>query len=140
MAAVQKIEFPDPSVRTPTILVVDDEALVRMAVSDFLQECGFKTLEASNAAEAIQMVKSYAMVIDAVFSDVMMPGELDGFGLAKWIRQNRPGLPVILCSGDTKKAEVAHELCVGEPFLSKPYNLHHVVAQIRQAIEKGKKV
>jgi CheY-like chemotaxis protein len=61
--------FPDPKERTPTILVVDDEVLIRMALSDFLQKCGFKVLEASNAAEAIEIVQSHLSVLDLVFSD-----------------------------------------------------------------------
>jgi CheY-like chemotaxis protein len=110
------IHLPDPQERTPTILVVDDEVLIRMAVSDFLQECGFKVLEAGTAAEAIEMIQSRQSAIDLVFSDVRMPGDMDGFGLAKWIRTNA-GLPVILASGDAKKADTAHELCAEEPFL-----------------------
>lgn len=134
-----KIPLPDPRARTPTILVVDDEPLIRMAVSDFLQECGFKVLEAAHAAEALAMIQSGHREIHLVFSDVRMPGEIDGFGLARWVRQNRPDLPVILTSGDARKSEIAHELCASEPFLVKPYNLDIVVAQIRQAIEAQKK-
>jgi CheY-like chemotaxis protein len=130
--------FPDPKERTPAILVVDDEVLIRMAVSDFLQECGFKVLEASNAAEAIEMIKSHESTIDLVFSDIRMPGELDGFGLSKWIRENT-SLPVILTSGDSSKSDAAHELCAEEPFLKKPYDLQYAVAQIRQVIAARKK-
>ena len=97
---MEKVAFPDPEERMPTILVVDDEALIRMSISDFLQECGFNVLEASNAAEALEMIQSDQSVLDLVFSDVRMPGELDGFGLSKWIRENRPDLPVILLSRD----------------------------------------
>jgi len=125
---------PDKAERKPTILVVDDEALIRMAVSDFLQECGFKVLEASSADEAVQMLRSYAMVIDLVFSDVIMPGELDGFGLATWIRRTYPAIPVILCSGDAKKASAAKEMCADAPFFGKPYDLESVVAAIRTAL------
>jgi CheY-like chemotaxis protein len=130
--------FPDPEERTPTILVVDDEVLIRMAISDFLQECGFKVFEASNADEAIEMIQSHQSVLDLVFSDVRMPGEMDGFGLSKWIRQNTK-IPVILTSGDAKKTDAAHELCAQEPFLAKPYDLHYVVGQIRETIGKQKK-
>ncbi|HEY4971870.1 MAG TPA: response regulator [Steroidobacteraceae bacterium] len=137
--STQKVPLPDPKERTPTILIVDDEVLIRMAVSDFLQECGFKVLEAGTAAEAIEMIQSNQSTLDIVFSDIRMPGEMDGFGLSKWIRQNRPGLPVILASGDAKKSDAAHELCAEEPFLRKPYDLQFVVAQIRQTLETRKK-
>jgi CheY-like chemotaxis protein len=137
-SGLEKVAFPDPKERTPAILIVDDEPLIRMAISDFLQECGFKTLEASDASEAVQMINSYAIVLDLVFSDIQMPGEMDGFGLATWIRQNRPQLPVILCSGDSKKSTLAHELCEGEPFLAKPFDFKLVLAQIRQTLDKRK--
>lgn len=124
--------------RPRTILVVEDEPLIRMAISDFLQEVGFRVLEASNAADAIAMVESNNSVIDLVFSDVRMPGDLDGFGLSKWIRWNRPHLPVILASGHAKKLDAAHEMEAEDPFLTKPYNLEFVVAQIRQTIDNRK--
>ncbi len=133
------IVFPDPKERTPTILLVDDEVLIRLMVSDFLQECGFKTLGASSADEAIEVLsKSQPFVIDLVLSDVRMPGIMDGFGLARWIRQNRPGMPVILCSGDVNKAQAAEQVCAGEPFLAKPFDLHFAVAKIRQLLDAKK--
>jgi DNA-binding NtrC family response regulator len=135
-----KVAFPDPDERMPTILVVDDETLIRMAISDFLQECGFKVLEASNAAEALAMIQCDQSVIHLVFSDIRMPGDIDGFGLSKWIRENRSDLPVILTSGDKKKSDAAHELRAQEPFLTKPYDMHIVVGHIRAAIEARKKI
>jgi CheY-like chemotaxis protein len=99
--------FPDQKEPAPAILIVEDEVLLRMAISDYLQECGFKIYEAGTASEAIEMIESGRFAIDLVFSDIRMPGELDGFGLAQWVRKNRPGLPVILTSGDAKKSEAA---------------------------------
>ena len=64
-----------------------------------------------------------------------MPGTIDGFGLAHWIRTNRPRLPIILTSGDAKKASSAKQLCESEPFMAKPYELSVVVARIRASIE-----
>ena len=132
--ALANAKFPDPAERTPTILIVDDEPLIRMGLSDFLQDCGFKVLEASNAGEAVEMIKSSTVSIDLVITDVRMPGDMDGFGLAQWVRANRPGLAVILCSGDAKKAEVARDFCADEPFFRKPYDLQMLVAKIRQTL------
>ncbi len=129
------LPFPDPKERTPAILVVEDEALIRLVVSDYLQECGFKVHGAASAAEAIEIIESGRAPIDLVFSDVGMPGAMDGFGLARWIRQNHPSLPVILASGDGRKSEAARELCENEPFFAKPYDVRLVVAQIRSLIE-----
>ena len=131
--------FPDPSERTPTILIVEDELLIRIEFADYLRSCGFKVLEARHAREAILTIEGSGILIDLVFSDVQMPGSIDGFGLAKWIRKNRPGLPVILTSGDAKKTTATKELCENEPFMEKPYDLKYVVAQIRAHIGSTKK-
>jgi CheY-like chemotaxis protein len=128
--------FPDQKDRAPAILVVEDQALLRMAISDYLQECGFKIYEAGTASEAIEMIERF--VIDLVFSDIRMPGEVDGFGLARWARQNRPGLPVILTSGDAKRSEATKALCENEPMFQKPYDLDLVVAEIRTLVEQKK--
>jgi len=133
MAAVNA-KFPNPKERVPTILVVDDEPLIRMMVSDYLQECGFKVVEASNADEAQQMIQSDALVLDLVFSDVKMPGTKDGFALAQWVRTHRPEIPVVLASGDTSKIQNAHDLCADEPFFAKPYDLQLLVTKIRQLL------
>ncbi len=130
----KKIVFPDPAERTPAILVVDDEPLIRAALADFLQECGFKTLEASHAQDAVAILEGSRVIIDLVISDVVMPGDMDGFGLAQWIQKNRPGVRVVLCSGDSRKAKIAQDVCAGEPFVAKPYDLHMVVLQIRQLL------
>lgn len=127
--------FPDSSERTPTILVVDDEYLLRAMLSDYLQECGFKVLEASSADEAVSIIEMVEVTIDLVFTDVSMPGSMDGFGLAKWVRANRPGLHVILTSGDAKKTEAAKQLCEKEPFFNKPYDLKAIVAKIRATLD-----
>lgn len=123
----------------PTVLLVEDEPLIRLGVADYLRECGFRVLEAANADDAIAILtaRDPEFGIDVVFSDVRMPGKLDGFGLARWIRQNRPGLPVLLGSGDAKKADIASELCEQEGFFEKPYDLHKLVIRLRSMLDKS---
>jgi DNA-binding NtrC family response regulator len=129
---------PFPRERTPAILVVEDEVLIRLVISAYLQECGFHVYEAGNSMEAIRILEATHTPIDLVFSDVAMPGEIDGFGLSHWVRKHRPGMPVLLTSGDAKKSAAARELCENEPFLTKPYDLDQVVAQIRKVIDATK--
>jgi len=121
--------------RIPSILLIDDEVLVRLALADYLRECGFKVYEAGNAGEAIEILEAGEPPIDLVFSDVRMPGEMDGFGLARWIQRRREGLAVILTSGDRKKTDAAKQLCENEPFFEKPYNLEAVLAEVRRIID-----
>jgi DNA-binding NtrC family response regulator len=129
-----EVRLPDPEDRTPTILLVEDEVLIRMATSDSLQECGFRVLEASSAAEAITMLQGSETPIDVVFSDIRMPGEMDGFGLAKWIREHRPGMCVLLTSGDATTAKIATGLCEKLEVVSKPYDCKLAAARIRELI------
>jgi DNA-binding NtrC family response regulator len=117
---------------------VEDEVLIRLALADYLQECGFKVFEAANAAEAIEILRSDQAAIDLVFTDVNLPGEVNGFGLARWIRTDGPSLPVILTSGDSKMAIAAKELCEHHSFVSKPYDLAAVVGHMRSSIDARK--
>jgi DNA-binding NtrC family response regulator len=137
MAEVRRVgsPFPDPKERCPAILVVEDEVLIRLVIADYLRECGFKVYEAGTAEEAIEVLVSDQASVDLIFSDVRLPGEMNGFALAQWARTNRPGLPVVLTSGDSKKSEAAKELCENEPFFAKPYDVQLVVGQIRAIIE-----
>ncbi|WP_262271883.1 response regulator [Microvirga yunnanensis] len=115
-----------------TVLVVEDEILIRLVVADYLRECGYKVHEAVNAEEAVAMLQSPDVAVDIVFSDVQMPGDMDGFALSRWIRANKPGVQVILTSGVERSAEVAATLCEAGPLLEKPYPPQDVVARIKQ--------
>ncbi|MGI8725867.1 MAG: response regulator [Methyloceanibacter sp.] len=124
----------------PIILVVDDEFLIRALLSDHLQECGFKVLEAASADEAIGIIQNGDFSIDLVLTDIRMPGPMDGFGLARWLHTHRPGLPVILTSGNSKKAHAVKELCEERPFFEKPYDMKEVLAQVRVSLESSRAV
>src|ERR1700761_3224676 len=112
----------------PAILVVDDEALIRLSLSDYLQDHGFKVLEASTGDEALAIMAAPDFKVDLVFTDVMMPGLTDGFALAKWISENQPAIPVIVTSGDEQKAAAAKDLGATFQFVPKPYDLAEVAA------------
>jgi DNA-binding response OmpR family regulator len=135
---LQKVTFPKPEERAPSILIVEGDTLMRAALSDYLQECGFKVLEAVSGDEAKIIVERSEVKIDLVFSETQLPGTLDGFGLANWVRSHRQGLPVLLTASDAKKTDTAKELCENEPFMAKPYDLKVAVAQIRSTLEGGK--
>jgi DNA-binding NtrC family response regulator len=120
----------------PAILVVEDDPLIRLTLSDHLQDHGFKVLEASTGDEALAIIAAPGFAVDLIFTDVMMPGLTDGFALAAWIIENHPGLPVIVTSGDGEKAAAAKELLgSGFQFLPKPYDLDELVEQIRRTLE-----
>jgi len=115
-----------------TILVVEDDVLIRMVIAQYLRDCGYKVVEAANADEAILILKQPDPKIDIAFTAVEMPGSMDGFGLARWIRQNQEGVEVILAGSVSRAAEAAGELCESGPTLGKPYEPQHVVDYIRR--------
>lgn len=127
------IRFAKSEDRTPALLIVEDEVLIRLSVADYLRDCGFKVFEAADAREALDILATETAV-DLVFSDVALPGTMDGFALAQRIRAERPGLPVMLASGDSRKAAIARDLCENEPFFAKPYDIDDVVRRIRGLI------
>ncbi len=137
MTIASKSLTPQPTTPAPTVLVVEDEVLVRLIIADYLRECGYRVHEAANAAEAVVVLESPTVTIDIVFSDVQMPGEMDGFGLARWVRVHQPDVRVILTSSVERSADIAATLCEAGPLLEKPYEPTGVVERIRQLIAKS---
>jgi DNA-binding NtrC family response regulator len=116
-------------VEGPAVLIAEDEILIRFALSDCLAGRGFRVFEASCAAEAIKVLEREPE-IELVFTDIRMPGPMNGIDLANWIHAHRPGLPIVLTSGDARKAEVAARMTPEEPFIPKPYDVEAVVDKI----------
>ncbi len=119
-----------------TVLVVEDEVLIRLVIAEYLRECGYRVHEAANADEALAVLAEPNVAVDIVFSDVIMPGSMDGFGLARWIRANRPQIDVVLTSGIDRSAEIAGVLCEAGPLLEKPYEPQNVVDRIKQLLAR----
>ena len=130
MRAGSKLSDEPMPAPPPTVLVVEDDVLVRMVVAAYLRECGFNVVEAGDAREAIRVLETDIQV-DIVFSDVNMPGDMDGFGLAQWVRRERPGLKIILTSGAARTAKEAGHLCEHGPILAKPYDHGDLERKIR---------
>jgi CheY-like chemotaxis protein len=124
----QVINFPDPHSGRHTVLLVDDEFLVRNVLAEILKDAGFHVLQAETARAAITILDELASV-DLVFSDVKMPG-MDGFELARWVSDHKPELPVILASGYVGKTNMAHDLHCTE-LLRKPFDFDTVIDKIR---------
>jgi CheY-like chemotaxis protein len=118
----------------PAILVVEDEALIRLMLAEALLDEGYRVLEAEHAAAALEQLERES-AIDLVISDVRMPGEMDGVALARWIRRNRPGLKVVLTSGYVSGVDhrgLAQDI---DAFIGKPYHVTEVVSRIAQLIQ-----
>lgn len=113
------------------VLVVEDDAVSYCIVASSLRLRGFEVVPARDAAEAIAILQKDSDLA-AVFSDIVMPGEMDGSTLQAWIRINRPGLPVILGSANPEKASATwlEEF----RFFAKPYNMDAIAACLRSLI------
>ena len=130
---------PQPCTPPQTVLVVEDEVLARLVIADYLRECGYRVHEAASGTEALEVLQSPEVSIDIVFSDVEMQGDMDGFGLARWVRTNMPRTQVILTSGAERSADIAGTLCEAGPLLKKPYPSQDVVDRIKQLTAKAKR-
>jgi DNA-binding response OmpR family regulator len=137
MAARKALPSSDRA-RPATVLFVEDNVVVRLAFAEHLRDEGFTVIEASTAAEAIEALQTADVTVDFVFSDVAMPGPMDGFALAQWIRANRAGLPVLITSAIAERKRSAKELHAHEPFIDKPYDYDEALARIRSMIEAAK--
>ena len=122
------------STAKPVVIVIEPEVLVRMAIAEFLRDCGFKVIEGI-VAEDVRTVIDAGTRLDIVFSEVRLAGSTDGFALAKQLRNTHPEIDVILTSGVAGAAEKSTELCAEGP-LKKPYKAADVAARINLLLER----
>jgi DNA-binding response OmpR family regulator len=127
---------PDPLVarQWPTLLLVEEEVLIRTAIGAYLRECGFRVIEVANADDAIAVLQEPHVAVDIVLCDVAMTSSKDGFSLAHWIRSNKIGVQVILAGSAAKAVAAAGDLCESGPTPSKPYDPQILLEQIKQTI------
>ena len=114
--------------QAPSILVVEDEPLVRAVAVMHLQERGFSVIEAQDADEAMLILR-HDRSIAAVFSDVQMPGSMDGLALAQWLANTRPTVKVLLTSG-----RIIPDKPMEWRFLAKPYKLEELEQELRNLL------
>ncbi|MGH6876124.1 MAG: response regulator [Rhizomicrobium sp.] len=119
---------PEPR-RERTILVAEDEVLIRDAIAQHLRSHGFRVIEAANAAEAMDALRSGEQ-IDLLFTDVSMPGVMNGVMLARWVQQNHAEVTVVLASGQKYDGRALPD----HPLFLKPYDPDAVEAHIRRAL------
>ena len=99
------------------VLVVEDDVLLRVVTASNLRHFGFEVFEAADAAEAVTILSTFA--VDALLSDLIMPGKMDGLALAKWVRERQPRTRIILTSGTEPSIGQVEK---DARFLAKPYD------------------
>ena len=118
------------------VLLVEDEGLIRMMIAEFLQDEGFEVTEARDGDEAAKLLDS-AACFDVLFTDVQMPGSLDGIGVALHARRRWATIPLLVVSGYA--AQLVTRLALLNPaavFISKPYLLDEVVDALKRVTKK----
>ncbi len=103
-------------------------------VSDYLRDVGFAVIEARSAGEAVAIFAALVPV-DLVFTDVDMPGTMDGLMLASWVRENHPAVPVIVASGVAELRDDHRADCL----LQKPYSPRGLERKIRELLGEATK-
>lgn len=117
----------------PAVLVVEDEAIIRMLLVEGLEDAGFAVMEADGADAAVAIV-SNGTTIRAVVTDVRMPGSMDGFGLAAWMRENAPHVPIIITSGLAAEPDCEAINPAIACVIQKPYSLKKVVGLLVEVL------
>ena len=120
--------------RRPVVLVVEDEFLLRMDAADMIQEAGFDVVEAANADQAIEILEA-RRDITVVFTDIQMPGSMDGLKLAQAVRGRWPPIKIVATSGHVHVRE--RDLPEGGRFLPKPYSPRQVTGVLRELTSGG---
>ena len=111
----------------PVVLIVEDEFLIRMDSVDAIRSAGFDVVEAEDADQAILILENRPD-ITIVFTDVQMPGSMDGLKLAAAVRGRWPPIKIIIVSSLVRRAE--HVLPVNSRFLAKPYHAEKLISEI----------
>ena len=118
------------------VLLVEDEALIRMVLAVEFEDMGFEVHEAGSADEAVILLEA-GLQIEAVITDVRMPGRMDGIGLTAWLADHRPGLPVVITSGFVKPCEIAGLNTAIAAVLPKPYKPADIVELVTGPVLGG---
>ena len=117
------------SLKKAIVLVVEDEPLLRLMAVDLVEEAGFAAIEAANADEAVRILEKRTD-IRIVFTDIDMPGSMDGMMLAAAIRDRWPPIEIVIVSGHRRRVDI--ELPDRSVFFSKPYDTSMVTVTLQR--------
>jgi CheY-like chemotaxis protein len=125
--------MPSPEKGRPcAVLVVEDEAILRLHAIDLVEEAGFTAIEARNADEAIAILEARTD-ITLLFTDVHMPGSMDGLKLAHAVRNRWPPIKIVVVSGHLQVEQ--NDLPADSRFFGKPFQAEKLIAELRAMID-----
>ena len=127
----------DLTAKRPVVLIVEDDFLIRMHAAEMIEDAGFDVVEAASADEAI-LVLEVRLDITVVFTDIQMPGSMDGLILAAAIRGRWPPIKIVATSGlvDVRQDDLPE----GGRFLPKPYSPEQIVRTLRELTNSAAKL
>lgn len=120
-----------PTTKRPIVLIVEDESLIRMDAVEMIVAAGYEVLEAANADQAIEILEARADIV-IVFTDIQMPGSIDGLKLAHAVRHRWPPVKIVACSGHIKV--IQEDLPEGARFVQKPYSKSEIAMTFRELL------
>ena len=123
-----------PTGSPPNVLVVEDEMLLRLRAIDIVEDAGFTPIEAVNADEALLILKSRSD-ISLLFTDIQMPGSLDGLKLAHAVHKRWPAIKIILVSGQVKLSDA--DKPADSRFFGKPLEVKQMIAELQEMVGAG---
>jgi two-component system, response regulator PdtaR len=117
-----------------SVMVIEDEVLLLRITSEFLKEDGFEVIETCTFTEAIAELDS-GRCVNAILSDVSLPGPMDGLAFVSWAHQHYPGVPIFLTSGNGDLVRKSAVDLVGDArFLPKPYHQEELARRLRSLL------
>src|ERR1700710_2289295 len=122
------------TMKIPNVLVVEDEMILRMRAVDIIEDAGFCPVEAVNADEALSILESRSD-ISLLFTDIQMPGSMDGLKLAHAVHERWPAIKIILVSGRLNPTD--QDKPVDSLFFGKPIDVKQMIAEMQGMIGKG---
>jgi CheY-like chemotaxis protein len=126
--------MPDMMVHSPAppvVLVVEDEMLLRMRAVDMVEDAGYTPVQAVDADEAVEILESRSDIA-LLFTDIQMPGTMDGLGLAHAVHERWPPIKIILVSGQLKRSSIA--IPADSRFFGKPLESNEMIAEMQHLI------
>ena len=114
------------------VLVVEDEPILRMNAVDMFEDAGLEALEAADADEALRLLEMHGQEVAALFTDIHMPGSMDGLDLARAVHKRWPHIVPVVTSGRARLQD--DDIPDSGHFIDKPYRLSEVVGVIREAL------
>ena len=118
------------------VLVVEDEAMIRMTLVCELEDAGFVVIEAKNADVAMAMITDRSDIV-VVVTDVRMPGSVDGLGLAAWMREHAASTPIVITSALAELPDIAVINPAIARIVAKPYRSQEVAAWVREVSSRA---